>query len=382
MSDGLALGGADPIDARLGSAPPGQADGWSWHRPALGLAPSPVPSSAVLLAGLALGPQGLGVLTPDLLRSTEPAVAASAVVLGALIGLDAGTVRVGTGLRLAGGAAVEAAVTLLGVAAGFLALAHLDGMQWLAGAYLPWLLGISAASSATRIRRDGDTPYVARLGDLDDVLPIAAGAALLAVAVDGPGLRALTSLASSAGLAVVVAAAGWFLVSGASGESEQRVYAAGSVLLLTGVATAFSASPLLVGAIAAVAWSLTRATGREPLSRDFRYLQHPLVVFVWLIAGASAHLTEPVLFLAGAFVVARVAGKAIGGALAASLVPELSRRLGFHLLAPGTAGIVAALMLSGMPVAGTVEPLLGTVVCGAIASDLLARLWGQDRSEA
>ncbi len=370
--------GTDPIDSRLGGGDADQRANWAWHRPALGLAASPVPAFAALLVGVALGAQGLGVLTSGVLDAVAPVTVAATVVLGVLIGLDADVPR-----RLGGAAAIEAGLTLLAVAAGFTIVGRIPGWEWAAAPYGPLLLGICAASSATRARTGADGAAFNRLGDLDDLLPIAAGAVLLAHAAGQSGGRSLVLLAVTIALTGALAVASWLLLSRPMGEGEHRVYATGSVLLLTGLAASLAASTLFVGAFAAVAWRFSPVAGREPLAHDLRFLQHPIVVFLLVVAGAEARTSTPVLVLAAMFALVRLAGKLAGGALAAQLVPDVDRRLGFHLLAPGVAGIAAVLMaLHGTVLASGLEALLGIVVWGTIVADLLALLVAPRQVEA
>ncbi len=151
VTDDLELDGADPIDSRLGGSEV-QGARWTSHRPALGLAASPVPTWAALLTGLALGSQGLGILTVDVLRAVAPVTAAATVVLGVLIGLGATAARRPGATRLFSAAAVEAGVTLCIVTAAFTLVRRLPDWTWASAPYLPVLLGIAAASSAIRTR--------------------------------------------------------------------------------------------------------------------------------------------------------------------------------------------------------------------------------------
>src|SRR5687767_3479451 len=108
----------DPLDAGM----PGPESAGRWparNRPALGLRPVPAGGFAILVAGWALGPEGLRVLTTPLLDLIEPAVSMALALIGLSAGLD---VRWNRGeRRLLGIATTEAAITCLSVAAGVLA---------------------------------------------------------------------------------------------------------------------------------------------------------------------------------------------------------------------------------------------------------------------
>ena len=127
----------------------------------------------------------------------------------------------------------------------------------------PWLLalmlGICAAPSSTAADTAAESHQVlaARIGDLDDVLPIALG--VMAVAWTRPGTPlAVTGLIAQGGLiALAVAFATWLLMTQTSSESEQRVFAIGALLLLGGAAAHLSLSALFMGLLAGVFWNVT-----------------------------------------------------------------------------------------------------------------------------
>lgn len=377
MRERADIDSADPIDSRLGSVAAAPRGPWVWHRHALGLAASPVPSFAALLVGLMLGPQALGVLTPGVLLAVAPATVTATVALGVLIGLDLARDRnARPGLaRLAAGAAVEGGVTLLAVTAALAAVAFVPAWRWLGASYMPVLLGVAAASSAMRMRGSDDEHTLGRLGDLDDLLPVVTGALLLAWVGGRSTAHSAALFGLTLALSAAIAAAAALLVTGSDNEGERRVYAAGAVLLLAGLAASLAASTVFVGALAAWVWNQSSESARTSLARDVRYLQHPIVVLVLVIAGAEAVTSGPVIAAAGVFAVVRVVGKSAGGALAARLVPGAGRWLGLRLIAPGAAGLAGVLMVvHGTSLASVSDPLLGIAVWGAVLSDLLAAL--------
>jgi hypothetical protein len=232
----------------------------------------------------------------------------------------------------------------------------------------------SAAASATTASSGQIASVATRLGDLDDVLPVVVGAILLAMAAGESRLDATALVATTVGLAAVIALAGSLLATDTASEGEQRVYAIGVLLLLTGVAAYLSASALFVGAIAGAAWNALQPVGRERLARDFRYLQHPIVVLLLIVAGAQARTSMVLIAFGGLFALGRLAAKMVGGLVAASIVGG-GGRLGLSLLASGVGGVAFALnAFHATGTTGSGDALLGIVVWGAILSDLLALL--------
>lgn len=371
----LDLDGIDPIDSRLASVGADAAGPrWPSRRLALGLASSPMPAFALLLAGAAAGPHGLNLLTPGVLRALDPATMTATVALGVLIGLDVDLFRRPGAPRMLAAASLEAGLTMVLVWAVFTAVSGQPIWSWPGVALLPLLLGICAAPSGTPAPHGGDSPAT-RLGDLDDVLPALAGALLLTfIAGSSIGDR-LALFATAAGLTVAFAVAGALLVGETAAEGEQRVYAMGVLLLFTGVAAYLSASPLFVGMVGGATWNAVQTAGRDRLARDFRYMQHPIVVLLVIMAGAMAPATLAVAAFGGVFALVRLFGKAVGGAAAASMAPSVTRRFGLTLIAPGAASIAFAATVTHAAGFGTAaEPLLGIVVWGAVLSDVLALL--------
>src|SRR5688572_18600867 len=88
----------------------------------LGWSATSVPVAPLLLTGMAVGPAGLGLLSPEALAFLDPAVPVAIGVLGVLVGLTVGAHRAGDG-RLLIAALIEFALTGVGVAVGLLAIA-------------------------------------------------------------------------------------------------------------------------------------------------------------------------------------------------------------------------------------------------------------------
>ena len=350
---------------------------WTFDRRlALGLLPTPVLGLLVLLLGVALGPHGLSLLTPGVLSFLDPAVSVALAALGVLVGLGL-EVRRSKERRLLAAASFEAGFTVLLVGAGVLFMLS----RWPAPADLaPWLLafmlGICASTSGTAVTSASNESLVpaARLGDLDDVLPIVIGGLALAWMREG-SLGAAASLTIQASVvALVMALAAWLLVIQASSDSEQRVFTLGSLLLLGGVAEYLSLSALLAGLVAGAFWNRVGGPTRDHIRRDVHHFQHPLVALLLVIAGARVNVT-PILFgLAVAYLVLRVTGKVVGGRLARRVVPsDLPSPVGFDLMSPGIVGIAFALnvLQGGSDGAALV---LAVVVAGSLGSEVLSLL--------
>ena len=346
------------------------------RRLALGLLPTPALGLLVLLLGVALGPHGLSLLTPAVLSYLDPAVSVALAALGVLVGLGL-EVRRPQERRLLAGASLEAGFTVLLVGAGVLFMLS----RWSAPADLaPWLmalmLGICASTSGTTVTGASNEPLApaARLGDLDDVLPIVIGGLALAWMREG-SLGAAASLTVQASVvALVMALAAWLLVMQASSDSERRVFTLGSLLLLGGAAEYLSLSALLAGFVAGAFWNRVGGPACDHIRRDVHHLQHPLVVLLLVVAGARVGFTPIVFGLAVSYLVLRIAGKVVGGRLARRVVPpDLPSPVGLGLMSPGIVGIAFALNVSAAGSDGATL-VLAVAVAGALGSEALSLL--------
>lgn len=369
----------DPLDARVadtGDAGGSAARYWPLYtRVALGLSPSAIPGLLVLLLGVALGPHGIGLLSPAVLSFLDPAMPVALVALGVLIGLGFRARRSGEG-RLLAAASAEAALTTVTVAAGMLLIAP----AWSASSGLPyWFLalvvGVCAASSSTvssARREDADSP-VGRIGDLDDLLPIVLGGLALALLRDPSPAGALLLAAQAGAVALVIVVAGWLLLARSSSETEQRVFAIALLLLLGGAADYLSLSTLLSGLVAGLFLGAVGGPARDSVHRDVLHVQHPLLVLVLIVTGARVVFSPAWLGLGAAYIVLRTAGKLAGGWMAGRIGGAGASRVGLSLLSPGILGIAFALnvLRAAGPDAG---PALAVVAFGAIGSQIVAVL--------
>jgi hypothetical protein len=370
--------GTDPLDFSLervhGEAPP-RRSAWPGSRLALGLSPTPLPW-LLLPIGIALGPQGLRLISPGVLSFVDPVVSVALAALGVLIGLGLDLSRPGEA-RLFGAASVEAGVTILLVGAAVLLVGRIQPLPELSVWLLALLAGICASTSSTAPGAEpgGARAIIARVGDLDDVLPIVLGGAALALIREAsPGGAAWIGV-QAVGLALAIAYAGWLLVAQSSSKAEQRVFIVGTILLLGGIAEFLSLSALLAGLAAGTFWTAIGGDVRDRIARDVGHMQHPLVVLVLLIAGARVGFSPSLGAVVLAYLAWRVAAKLAGGQLVRRLVGgNLPRHLGLHLLSPGV--IAVAFALNVTQTGGALgDAILTIAVAGSIGSELLSLLF-------
>jgi hypothetical protein len=167
------------------------------------------------------------------------------------------------------------------------------------------------------------------------------------------------------------------LVSQTTSESEQRVFSIGSLLLLAGAAAHLSLSALFVGLVAGTLWGRTGSVAAERIASDVRYLQHPLIVLLLVVAGARIDLTTATAAIALVYLVSRLVGKLVGGWVAGQLVRSRGPRdLGLSLIPPGIVGIAFALNV--LQARGEADAAAATwvtiVVAGSIGSELISLL--------
>jgi hypothetical protein len=350
---------------------------WPSRRLAIGLSPTPRPGLVLVLVGLALGPHGLGVLSEPALASLDPAVSVALAALGVLVGLDL-VVQRPRGIRSLGAASLETAATLLLVGGGLFVLHGplfvREQVPW----FLALLAGLCAASSSATADASETAGglFATRIAAVDDALPMVI--AVLAVVWTRPGTPVAIArlIVLAAVIAVAIAFAAWLLITQTSSESEQRVFAVGALLLLGGAAAHLSLSALFAGLLAGLCWNVAGTSGRDALARDMRYLQHPLVVLLLVVAGARLTISIDLVGLVVAYVVLRLAGKRVGGWLAARVASgERSLDPGFSLSSPGVVGIAIALnVLQAGSRSDASTTLFAIVVVGSLGSELLSLL--------
>ncbi len=374
----------DPLEETSGAAPgPDRPGSRSWPR-SLGWSATSAPVALLLVAGIAFGPRGVNLLSPAVLSLLDPVVPVALAALGVLVGLGVGDRRTDD-RRLVAAAWLDAAVTMLVVSSGIAAVA-LAATPSIVGSFWTLVLasGICAATSLTLPAGHllEPRPAVTRVIELGVLLPIVAGGLVLAWLRAGSSAGAAALVAQASGVTLALAAAAWLLLTRASSETEERVFAVSALLLVGGVADALSLSALFGGLVAGVFW---RSAGRHPrdtISRDVLFVQHPLLVLVLLVAGARADLSPASLGLGAAYLALRVVGQLAGGLVArrASGV-HVPRDLGLSLLPPGVFGVAFALNAASVGGADA-SPLLAAVVAGTIGSELVALLLPPRRATA
>ena len=356
----------EPVDGTPQLAPQGWRRLLSWSSGA-------APLSVLLIAGFALGPRGISLL-PSAMPLLDPVVPVALAALGVLLGLAVGDRRTGD-RRLPAAAVLHSVVVMLAVAAG-IGLVAFAAMPMESRSF--WTLtvvsGICAATALTLPSRHALEPRMAatRLIELGALLPIVAGGLALAVLRAGTPIGAVVLVAQASGVALMLAAAGWLLLTRASSETEERVFAVSALLLVGGVADALALSALFVGLIAGVFWRIAGRRPRDTIRRDVLFVQHPLLVLVLLLAGARAEPSPAAIGLAAAYVAVRVAAHLAAGALARRVTgagaPE---DLGRYFLAPGVFGVAFA--LNAVTAIGDDASIVhAAVVAGTIGSELVA----------
>jgi hypothetical protein len=330
----------------------------------------------LLTAGIVFGPQGINLLSPAALTLLDPVMPVTLAALSVLVGVNLSGRRTDEP-RAFGAASLTAAVTALVVSAGFGAVA-VTTMSSVARPF--WMLimtgGICAATSLTLPSDDaaGPKPAATRVIELGVLLPIVAGGLMLASLRAGSLPSAAVLVAHACGVTLALAASAWLLLTRASSETEERVYAVSALLLVGGVAAAFSLSALFGGLVAGALWRYAGRHPRETITRDVLFVQHPLVVLVLLAAGAHADLSLAMFALGAGYAVLRVVGQLAAGSVASHVLGMTAPRdLGLHLLTPGVFGVGFALNAVGV-IGADASMLLATVVLGTIGSELVAVL--------
>lgn len=318
--------------------------------------------SLLLLLGAAIGPHGLAIVTRPALSFLDPAVPVALAVFATLAVLrrrpsDAPSEHTAA-------ATLRPVLTGVIVTGAFLLIPPADAIT---GTFPVWTLtaialGIAAATSATTD---------------DCILPIVAGGILLAFLREMTMANAMLIAAQTIGIAALVAAAGWLLLSRAATAVEERVSNFAGALLLGGAADYLSMSALLCGAAAGACWRLTGNVVRENILRDLTYISDSLLALVLILAGAHADYSVPAVSLGAAYAVLRMTGKLAGNWITRRIFSELSHPSGRHLLIPGALGVAFALNIV-RAFGDAFAPIVTIVVVGTIASSMIAALFPAD----
>jgi hypothetical protein len=375
------IGGPDALDALIPLAP--STDGVPWLQPlrtraVLGLTPVVAPAVLFVPIGAILGPSFTNVLNPTALGYLDAVVAVALAVLGVFAGL-ALDLRGERNWRILSAASVEAIVTLLAVGGAFLVLLP----AWKLPLLLPQVLvaltlGLCASVSSAGGDDDRSPTHAiaAGIADVDDVLPIVVSGVLVVMlgsVTPMPVWSAVAWLFRTIVLGMAVGAAGWLLFERAHSRAERNVFTAGVVALIGGTSSFLGLSPLLAGLMAGLLWVWLPGHADRVVRSDLQRVQHPLIVVLLLVAGASCEFSREAVWLSGPLVLFRLTGKLMGGWLAMRVQGLVTAsELGLHLIAPGLLGIAVALHLLQAVRTPGMTAVLTAVVAATLASEALA----------
>lgn len=372
------LGGPDPIDRRLGVPRAPTPLAWLLSllrtRSALGLAPSLTPAVIFLPLGVVFGPHVLGWITPNLLDRLAFAVTIALGVLGVLVGTALGR-EIRSAARLFLAASMESAVTTALVAGATAYFVTATGVP-LDAPLVGFVLAIglcASASSATSAHPDSEpaAAVVTRVADLDDVLPILAAAVVFALLV-APAAPVAVMAVAPVLIGLAVGAIGWLVFERAESGPERVLFVLSTLALAGGAAAYLHTSPLAVGLVAGMTWTLAPGRADRVVENDLRRVQHPLVVLLLVTAGASTTLSPAAAWLLPPYLLFRLAGKVTGAWLCGPLVDVRPADLAAFLMPPGVLAVAFALNFSQVLPAASGQMLLSTVAIGTAAFELFA----------
>jgi hypothetical protein len=349
------------------------------RRAALGFGSSATPGLGYVLTGVALGPQGFGILSAEVLNNLDAVIAVALAALGVLVGFGLGDMARRRAGGLLASATIEVAITMAIVTTTMLVLLPRWAMPLPIDARVfAVLLGLCAcASAAFRVDGTADdaTRNAARIAELDDLPLIVVGGVTVAAIGGQPG--ALVDVVLTLAAAGMVAAAAWLLVGRTRDEAEHGVFVAGAVVLLAGAAAYLGSSPLLAGLVAALVWVRAPGDAHQRIRNDVRGHQHSFVALLLLLAGASIQWTLALLWVAAPLLLFRLTGKLAAGAATARLAGLPPLLLARALVPPGVVGIALALDLQQV-LRSNDTLLVSGVVVAAVASEVLATALGLD----
>lgn len=372
------LGGPDPLDRRLGVPKTPSALGWLVallrRRSALGFAPALTPAVIFLPLGALLGPHGLAWFSPRLLGRLDLAVTIALAVLGVLVGIALGReIRTSWGLFLA--ASLESVVTTVAVTAASAFYIQKTGMP-LSVPVLAFALALglcASASSATSADPDSEpaASVATRVADLDDVVPIVLAIGVFALLSHGQASDATLWFAPPF-IGLAVGAIGWLVFDRAESGPERVVFVLGALALAGGTAAYLRVSPLAVGLVAGLVWTVAPGRADRVVESDLRKVQHPLVVLLLVTAGAHATLTAAAWWLLPPYLLFRLAGKVTGAWLSGPRLDVRPSDLASYLMPPGVLAVAFALNVRQVLPQAVGDVLLSTVALGTAAFELFA----------
>jgi hypothetical protein len=373
--------GRDVLDPPR-TAPPGRWRLLPRRRLALGVRATAAPTAVFILCGVALGPSGLNLLTPAVLNRLDLLVSVALAILGVFVGLGMMSIPRSSAYDALIGGAAAATTTIGAVAAGlFLLLGSWQLRVPLEALAFASMAGICcSASAALHSSANVGMGRAAYLADADDVPLVLLGAVAIAALSGGSAAQIALRLGLTVVAGVSIGVAGWLLFDRATGAAERGVYVTGAILLIAGAGAYLGTSPLLCGCIAAVVWVRAPGGADRITAADLAGLQHPLVAILLIFAGATIAWTPPVLALAAAVLLLRLAGKLLASLIVARILQIPPAILATALLPPGVVGI--ALALNAEQVLGRdVAMLVAVVTLAAVAAELVAAFLPREAEE-
>ena len=372
------IGGQDPIDRRLGVPPPSPL---TWllsllrTRSALGFSPSLTPAVIFLPLGALLGPQVLGIIPPGLLRGLDLAVSLALAVLGVLVGTALGR-EIRSAPRLFMAASLESLVTIAAVGAATAYFVRVTEMPLeVPLAVLAIALGLCAsASSATSADPDSEpaAEVATRIADLDDVLPIVLGMGAFLLLSEPDEHNPWAYGAAPVLIGTTVGFIGWLLFERAESGAERAVYVLGALALAGGTASYLGVSPLGVGLVAGLTWTVAPGAADRIVQADLQKVQHPVVVLLLVTAGAMTVPSIAALWLLTPYLLFRLSGKVAGAWLSSRFVEVGPADLAAYLMSPGVLAVAFALNFRQMLPTAAGDTLMATVAIGTAAFEVFA----------
>ena len=350
-------------------------------RAALGLAPASIPVSLYILLGVALGPRLLNVVSDDVLAHLDAAVSVTLATIGVFIGIAFASQGRRERRVLLAAAGLESLVTIAVVAVAIRVLLW----RWtLPSTTNPWLVSLvlgacaAASSAGTADGAPAGDRLASTVADLDDVLPVVVGAAVLGL--DRPnGWTPGTQLLLTVAIGLVCGLIGWLLFERADNVGERGVFVLGTLVLMGGATAYLALSPLLAGLVCGAFWRLVPGRADDIVGDDLRRYHHPLVFLLMLCAGAEMAPRLSAVWLFAPLVLFRLTGKLIGGALASRVHESIAAAaLGAYLIPPGVVGV--ALALNFYQIGGDEGAIVTTAVAAAaVVFELIALAVGGGR---
>lgn len=372
------IGGQDPLDLRLGPPPPTPLV-WLLSllrtRSALGLAPSLTPAVIFLPLGALLGPLGLGLISLRILSRLDVAVTIALAVIGVMVGIALGR-EIRQAQRLFVAASLESLITIVAVGAATWYFASTTQLPIDAPiAALALALGLSAsASSATSADPDSEpvAAVATRVADLDDVLPIVIAAVAMAIVptADVAPRWVLGVMPIVAGIAI--GAIGGLVFERAESGAERAVFVLGTLSLAGGAAAYMHVSPLGVGLVAGLCWTIVPGRADRIVEEDLRRVQHPLVVLLLVTAGAMWTPSIAAIWLLTPYLLFRLAGKVTGAWVSAWFLDVSASDLAAYLISPGVLAVAFALNFRQVLPPATGDMVLSAVAIATAAFEIFA----------